>query len=215
VLTVRLATTSLRNMDPVALVGTSIGATLYTPSPALLALPTHISEGDALLQLVAGLLIKRSLDEALAGSAYSCAWPHLATGLQRWLLWERSELPSYVRYYGESFRQYGLGLDHSPRLAGFGPYDRACMPDEYILNAYLESYMEGLAIESAEYIATEFVEYALFAYGRDHIPALLDGMRRYGSWEKLIPAVYGASATEFEAGWQEYVQGGRKSGFSQ
>ena len=57
-----------------------------------------------------------------------------------------------------------------------------------------------------------FVEYAVFAYGRDRLPTLLDGMHRYDTWETLIPAVYGVSAADFETGWQEYLrkdEGGR------
>jgi hypothetical protein len=37
-------------------------------------------------------------------------------------------------------------------------------------------------------------------------------MKRYDSWETLIPAVYGVSAEEFEAGWQQSLrkdEGGR------
>ena len=43
-------------------------------------------------------------------------------------------------------------------------------------------------------------------YGRERLPSLIDGMRRYDSWEELIPAVFGVSAAKFEAGWQEYLR---------
>ena len=91
-LTIKLATTDLPRLDPTVLARWSDGSVLYVPSPALLPLPAQISEGDALLQLVAGLLAQRAVDEALDGSPQVCAWRGLANGVQRWLLWERSAL---------------------------------------------------------------------------------------------------------------------------
>lgn len=49
------------------------------------------------------------------------------------------------------------------------------------------------------------LEYAVATYGREHLPALLAGLGQYESWETLLPAVYGVSASEFEAGWQQYL----------
>jgi hypothetical protein len=49
------------------------------------------------------------------------------------------------------------------------------------------------------------IEYAVATYGRERLPALVAGLGHYDSWETLIPAVYGVSATEFEAGWQAYL----------
>jgi hypothetical protein len=49
------------------------------------------------------------------------------------------------------------------------------------------------------------VEYAVAAYGRERLPALVAGLGQYENWDTLIPAVFGVSATEFEAGWQAYL----------
>jgi hypothetical protein len=49
------------------------------------------------------------------------------------------------------------------------------------------------------------IEYAVATYGREHLPALVAGLGQYDSWESLIPAVYGVSSAEFEAGWQVYL----------
>jgi hypothetical protein len=49
------------------------------------------------------------------------------------------------------------------------------------------------------------IEYAVATYGHDRLPALLAGLGQFNSWETLIPAVYGVSAAEFEAGWQAYL----------
>jgi hypothetical protein len=50
------------------------------------------------------------------------------------------------------------------------------------------------------------VEYAVATYGRERLPTLVAGLGQYESWETLIPAVYGVSPVEFEAGWQAYLQ---------
>jgi hypothetical protein len=49
------------------------------------------------------------------------------------------------------------------------------------------------------------IEYAVATYGQERLPAFVAGLGQYHSWETLIPAVYGMSAAEFEAGWQAYL----------
>ena len=49
------------------------------------------------------------------------------------------------------------------------------------------------------------IEYAVATYDRERLPALVAGLGHYESWETLIPAVYGVSPAEFEAGWQAYL----------
>jgi hypothetical protein len=49
------------------------------------------------------------------------------------------------------------------------------------------------------------IEYAVATYGRDRLPILVAGLGQYDSWDTLLPAVYGVSPTEFEAGWQAYL----------
>jgi hypothetical protein len=49
------------------------------------------------------------------------------------------------------------------------------------------------------------IDYAVATYGRDRLPVLVAGLGQYESWATLIPAVYGVSPAEFEAGWQAYL----------
>jgi hypothetical protein len=42
-------------------------------------------------------------------------------------------------------------------------------------------------------------------YGRDKLPALLRAMEIERSWDELTMAVFGVSATQFEADWNRYV----------
>ena len=54
-------------------------------------------------------------------------------------------------------------------------------------------------------ILATLIDYAVATYGRERLPALVAGLGQYHSWETLLPAVYGVSAAEFEAGWQNYL----------
>jgi hypothetical protein len=53
--------------------------------------------------------------------------------------------------------------------------------------------------------AATLIEYAVATYGREHLPALVASLSQHNNWETLIPAVYGVSAADFEAGWQAYL----------
>jgi hypothetical protein len=54
-------------------------------------------------------------------------------------------------------------------------------------------------------VLATLVEYAVATYGRERLPALVAGLGQYESWDTLVPAVFGVSAAEFEAGWQAYL----------
>lgn len=49
------------------------------------------------------------------------------------------------------------------------------------------------------------IDYAVATYGRGRLPMLVAGLGHYDRWETLIPAVYGVSSADFEAGWQAYL----------
>lgn len=195
---VKLLPDLMFKMDPLELAHLSLGPVLYVPTPAMLALPAHISEGDALLQLVAGLLVRRTLDEALAGSDHICAWQSLTRGLQQWLLWEHSNLPSQTRYEVERLLEFKIARGTPPYLTWVAPDYNACS-DESSVRELAGSYTN-------DSVAPAWVAYAMSTYGRDRLPVLLAGLRRYTTWDDLIPGVYGVSPAEFEAGWQAYMR---------
>ena len=51
------------------------------------------------------------------------------------------------------------------------------------------------------------LDYTVDTFGRATLPALWQGLGEHKDWQTLIPAVFGVSAEEFEAGWQSYVKG--------
>lgn len=49
------------------------------------------------------------------------------------------------------------------------------------------------------------IQYAAEQYGRQTIPSLLAALKDHTSWQTLIPAVFGVSPAEFEAGWEAWL----------
>jgi hypothetical protein len=49
------------------------------------------------------------------------------------------------------------------------------------------------------------VEYIVATYGHDKLQQLIDAMGQYPTPETLIPALFGVSQADFEAGWQAYL----------
>lgn len=201
-LEIKVVGRQLPSLDPVDLARLSDGSTLYVPSPALLALPGELSESDALLQLIAGLLVTRNLDDALAGAPPGY-WPSLSAGLRLWLVWEQSTLPSPAHHQHRMTLQTLPKADNNSRLACFDAHGSHCAGDPTGRAMSAADYRPGVDPDT---MMTTLVEYAVSAYGGEHLPALLDGMRRFATWDDLIPAVYGVSAAEFEAGWQDYLR---------
>jgi hypothetical protein len=78
------------------------------------------------------------------------------------------------------------------------------VPPDESLGPLSSSYVPHLGQTVA--LAT-LVEYAVATYGREHLPTLVAGLGQSESWDTLIPAVYGVSHAEFEAGWQVYLKG--------
>jgi hypothetical protein len=54
-------------------------------------------------------------------------------------------------------------------------------------------------------VLATLIEYAVATYGHERLSTLMAGMGHYDTWDTLLPAVYGVSPAEFEAGWQVYL----------
>jgi hypothetical protein len=72
-------------------------------------------------------------------------------------------------------------------------------PNAWAMQPFLISHLGQIGA-----LAT-LVEYAVATYGRERLPALVAGLGQYERWGTLIPAVFGVSAAEFEAGWQAHL----------
>jgi hypothetical protein len=95
-------------------------------------------------------------------------------------------------------------------IATWGPRHPLLRLDQLALSMPPDAY---LGQSSASYVAhpgqtvalATLIEYAVVTYGREHLPTLVAGLGHYDTWDTLLPAVYGVSSAEFEAGWQAYL----------
>lgn len=81
------------------------------------------------------------------------------------------------------------------------------LPDELLASAggpdWADYAGQSIALYSGQTIAlVTLIDYAVAAYGRERLPVLMASLGQHESWETLLPAVYGVSAADFEAGWQ-------------
>ena len=164
---------------------------LTVPSPALAPVPVHLSPAARLMQSIAYPLAGRVVGEARQRTQIKFGWWPVVNGLHLWLSWEGSPLPSAWRYYVEGLLRERLSKPAPLRLADLMTWgvDRWDWQGQW---------MQIMAAEA-------LVDYAVTTYGRDRLPALVQGLSQYGAWEALIPAVFGVSAEEFEAGWQAHL----------
>jgi hypothetical protein len=89
------------------------------------------------------------------------------------------------------------GFDPPVRLAQLAaPLDR---------KVALSSDIPPISLPDQTIALATLIEYAVATYGREHLPVLVASLGQHNSWDTLIPAVFGVSAAEFEAGWQEYL----------
>jgi hypothetical protein len=47
--------------------------------------------------------------------------------------------------------------------------------------------------------------YIAAIHGRDEIPRFMHGLSQHEGWDELIPAVFGVTVEEFEAGWNQWI----------
>jgi hypothetical protein len=59
--------------------------------------------------------------------------------------------------------------------------------------------------ETKEVTLATVIDYVVATYGRERLPHFVAALGEHASWQTLIPALFGVSDVEFEAGWQAYL----------
>jgi hypothetical protein len=80
--------------------------------------------------------------------------------------------------------------------------------DDQALASY-HTYANGILFYSfmgTNIASFTLIDYAVETYGRETLPVLMDALGTHPHWITVIPAVYGVSVAEFEAGWRSYLQ---------
>lgn len=169
-----------------------IGDELTVPSPALLKVPEEVTATVQLRDSIYYPLAGRVMHKAQRELGIDSKWEPVIEGVQHWLSWEENPLPSAWRYHVEGLLQEELAASPPVHLAGLitdgrRPWNRA------------DWWMRIVAAESV-------VDYAVETYGRERLPALVQALGEHETWDTLIPAVFGVSLADFEAGWRGYLE---------
>ena len=167
---------------------------LDVSSPLLAQIPDGQSAAEFLAYDVMGWFTYRAMRDASPGSAsrYLYRWPILVWGLRGWLRDDLLDQPSPWREEALQILQDAaptylpLGLTDVTELRGQNRPTR-----EQVILRYL-------AAESC-------ISFVADTYGRDQLPDLLRSLVRHGSWEEIIPEVYGHSVEKFVADWNIYI----------
>jgi hypothetical protein len=163
---------------------------LKVPSPALEPVPVVLPNAARLSQSIRWPLTWRVLEEALQQFPMEAQWRPVVEGLRLWLGSTNNALPSAWRYDAEGRLREGLAEHWPVHLADLNTrWNRWDWPGRWVGNVFAET----------------VIAYAVATYGHERLPALLQGLSEYGTWETLIPAVFGVPADDFEAGWQAYL----------
>jgi hypothetical protein len=99
-------------------------------------------------------------------------------------------------------------IARSPRhLADYVPPTQLEQLSEPLANGRNEWYATALyPYSSNDSIAVAtLMEYAVSTYGDQQLPLFLAALAHNDTWDTLIPAVYGVSASAFEQGWHRYL----------
>jgi hypothetical protein len=96
-------------------------------------------------------------------------------------------------------------------LALLHPLGARSRLDQFILPVSADPYVEAASkgyqtTYAGQTIAlATLIDYAVVTYGRERLPTLVASLGQYQRWDTLLPAAFGISAAEFEAGWQAYL----------
>jgi hypothetical protein len=217
---------------------------LCIDSPALVALPTGVSEIEALqLSILSKLVYRVRWDAIEEIEPFAYRWHYAAYALPRMQMRRHSHLLSPWQtdlvgwLYGSEERSPSQDeqqlaqelarlcathqlLARQSIIAGVVPTHLCVAPPlwdlAYLANSDPPERLDQLLMADPPLTVSEvswmnvlafetLLDYVVAAYGRDALPALVDGFRHYEKWDALIPEVFDVSAKAFEAGWQAYL----------
>jgi hypothetical protein len=169
-------------------------AALEVTSPLLARIPESQSDGDYLAYEIMGWFTYRAVRDSTPNMAvrYLYRWPILVWGLRGWLREDLLPSPS-------PWRAEAIELLRSVQT-DFLPLE---LSDITELRGDVRPTREQVILR---YLAAEsFIRFVVETRGRGHLPDLLAALVRYGSWEQIVPQLYGVSVAQFVDDWNQYV----------
>jgi hypothetical protein len=205
------------------------GEVILLPSPLLLQLPVEQPAAEWLYQAAASSVVEAviwQLPLKMPRGAYRFRWGPLLDALKLWQVRQAGgalageRVPVFRQMYGTASGakdSFGVGaacrmdLLWQQTTAVFWICHKLTMQTlraagDTLLRSPAQRMRLATANEWGETVALEtVVEYAVARYGEERLPRLVQALSDHASWQTLVPAVFGVSAAEFEAGWQAYI----------
>jgi hypothetical protein len=211
------------------------GPTLLT-GPKLLAAPVEIPAAtlleEATLYPLARFVLYEAIDQhGLRWKKNFYPWRTIVAGIPLWELWDEGGPLStgheeIIRWLYANGKNPGAAkalpdgyerLCRVYRIWQISPRDLylplACRPSDQhpahfpaLPATWLQPQSESESEFAIAVMNETLIEYIVATYGRDQLPALLTATGSYSDKVTLIHALFGISAADFEAGWQNYLE---------
>lgn len=196
----RLGLTPVAEDDPLQIViqGENVGIgsvrfegdRLLLLSPKLTRSPVYEDDAQTLSRMVSTALTRRAMDGFMQGQGFDPRWSVTYEAALEWLAEDVNPLlPPDPRQESGALRKW-VAQNGLPRL-------------DDLLEKRTASYFWWTGWASTA--GHSLVAYGMNTYGADHIDELIVGLSSAQDWDDLTQAVFQVSASEFEAGWHDYL----------
>jgi len=167
------------------------GDRLLLLSPKLTRSPVYEDEAQTLSRMVSTALTRQAMDGFMQGRGFDPRWSVTYEAALDWLAEDVNPmLPRDPKQESGSLRKW-VAQNGLPRL-------------EDMLEKRTAAYFWWTGWASTA--GHSLVAYGMNTYGADRIDDLIAGLSSAQEWDELTQAVFQVSASEFEAGWHDYLR---------
>jgi hypothetical protein len=163
-------------------------------SPTLSKIPVALSDADYLAHQVASQFTALAFERAVAGhpNLHLSRWQRMTWALRGWLRTDALGQRTPWHQQAEQIFAHRLAVEWPLRLRDLEDWN----------DAEVSTQEERMW----QYVTSEsLLRYSVETYGREIIPALLDGFGQYPTWKEVVPAVFQISSEEFERNYNRYL----------
>lgn len=167
------------------------GDRLLLLSPRLTRSPVYEDDAQTLSRMLSTALTRRAMDRFMQGRGFDPRWSVTYEAALEWLAEDVNPmLPPEPKQESGSLRKW-VAQNDLPRL-------------DDLLEKRTAAYFwwTGWASTAGHSLIT----YAMNTYGAERIDDLIVGLSSAQDWGDLTQAVFQVSASEFEAGWHDYLR---------
>lgn len=167
---------------------------LEITSPLLAQIPSGQRDEEYLASEIMGWFTYRAIRDATPNTTtrYLYRWPLLVLGLRSWLRDDLLNQPAPWHVQAQEILREAA-LEYLPLQLSYvkdiGGNNRPTREEVILRHVAAES----------------FIRFVAESYGRERLPDLLTALVRYGTWEEIIPPLYGHSTEKFVEDWNAHL----------